>query len=306
MKNLEVNFLGTNFNNPLILASGVLGVTSGSWKRVVELGAGGITTKSVFSKPHQGHPNPVMFGTENYFLNAVGLSDAGIKKAQAEVAEFYKQKPSPLIFSIAGGTENDFVEVAEKVNEISPDFVEVNISCPNVESEFGKPFAADSVSASKICKIVKTKTKTPIIVKLSPNVENIAKIAKSVENAGADAICAINTVGPGMRFNLDLQAPILANRVGGLSGPAIFPIAVRAVFEIYRSVKIPIIATGGINSGKDALEIMAAGGTLCGIGTAIYFHGDDFWKQAKQEMSDWLEKNNIKNVSKIIGMFHKN
>jgi len=307
MANLEVNFCNVKFPNPLVLASGILGVTGGSFRRSVEKGCGGITTKSLWKEPHPGHPNPTMFGNEHYMMNAVGLSDAGIKKAVEELGEYLPTRKAPLIANIVGGHKDEFVAMAEALAELPspPDLVELNISCPNVEDEFGKPFACDITSAAELTKLVRGKTDLPLAVKLSPNVDNIGEIAKAVEAAGADAICAINTIGPGMRWNIDLKAPMLANRVGGVSGPAILPLGVRAVYDIYKAVKIPIIATGGVNSGRDALEIMMAGGTLVGVGTAIYYHGDDFWKSATDEMSAWLDQEGISNIEDIIGLFHK-
>jgi dihydroorotate dehydrogenase (NAD+) catalytic subunit len=307
MTNLSVNFCGINFENPLVLASGILGVTGSSFARTVNKGAGGITTKSIWTHPHPGHRNPTMFGNEHYFMNAVGLSDAGIEKAISELEEYIPQKKAPLIVNIVGGKKSEFANIAEAINDLSlkPDMLEVNISCPNVEDEFGKPFACSITDAAEVTKLVKSKTTIPITVKLSPNVEDIASIAQSVEDAGADAITAINTVGPGMRWNIDLRQPILANKVGGISGPAIFPIAVKCVYDIYKAVSIPIIATGGVCTGRDALEIMMAGGSLVGVGTALYYDGDDFWNRTTNEMCEWLEKEGINDVSEIIGLFHK-
>ena len=307
MTNFNVNCCDVTFPNPLVLASGILGVTGGSFSHSVEKGCGGITTKSLWKNPHPGHPNPTMFGNEHYMMNAVGLSDAGIQKAVEELGEYLPHRKAPLIANIVGGHKDEFVAMAEALAElpVPPDLVELNISCPNVEDAFGKPFACDITSAAELTNLVRSKTDLPLAVKLSPNVDNIGEIAKAVEGAGADAITAINTIGPGMRWNIDLKAPMLSNSVGGVSGPAIFPLAVKAVYDIYKSVKIPIIATGGVNSGRDALEIMMAGGTLVGVGTAIYYHGDDFWKQATDEMSAWLDQEGVQNIEDIIGLFHK-
>ncbi len=312
MLNLSVKCCNISFPNPFVLASGILGVTGKSFEYTIEKGCGGITTKSLWKNPHPGHKNPTMFGTDEYFMNAVGLSDAGIEKAIEELGEYLPNRKAPLIANIVGGKKEEFRDMAAAIEkmEIKPDMLEINISCPNVEDEFGKPFACDMVSAAEVTKIVKEVTSLPVSVKLSPNVENIGLIAQSVVDAGADAITAINTVGPGMRWDIDLKSPILSNGVGGVSGPAIFPLAVKAVYDIYKALKnnpkkIPIIATGGVNSGRDALEIMMAGGTLVGVGTAIYYHGDEFWKQATDEMNQWLEKEGIENIEEIIGIFHR-
>lgn len=307
MTNLSINCCDIKFKNPFVLASGILGVTGKSFEYSVGKGVGGITTKSLWKDPHPGHKNPTMFGTPEYFMNAVGLSDAGITKAVEELGEYLPTRKAPLIANIVGGKKEEFRDIAQAINEMSvkPDMLEVNISCPNVEDEFGKPFACNLVSAADVTRIVKKETNIPITIKLSPNVDNIGQIAKACEDAGADAITAINTVGPGMRWNIDLRAPILKNTVGGISGPAIFPIAVKAVYDIYQSVDIPIIATGGVNSARDALEIMMAGGTLVGVGTAIYYHGDEFWDKTTDEMSVWLAKEGIDDISDIVGLFHK-
>lgn len=308
MKNLNVNFCGVEFKNPLVLASGVLGVTAGSLAHVIELGAGGITTKSMWRDPHPGHPNPTMFGTKEYFMNAVGLSDAGLTKGVQTIKELRERTKEPIIANIVAGNVQDFGIIAESIAALKPDVIEVNISCPNVESEFGKPFACSRVDAAAVTKLVRDNVgDIPIAVKLSPNVESIVDIAKSVVDVGADAITAINTVGPGMRWNIDLQTPILSNKVGGVSGPAIFPIAVKAVYDIHAALpNTPIIATGGVNSGRDALEIMMAGGTLVGVGTAVYYHGDATWKKFTDEMSEWIEKSEFNSLSEVIGVFHKN
>ena len=307
MKNLNVNFCGVDFANPLVLASGVLGVTAGSLAHVIELGAGGITTKSMWREPHPGHPNPTMFGNKEYFMNAVGLSDAGLVKGVQTMKELRERTKAPIIANIVAGKVEDFGAIAEAIGELKPDVIEVNISCPNVESEFGKPFACSRVDASAVTKLVRDNVgDTPISIKLSPNVESIVDIAKSVVDAGADAITAINTVGPGMRWNIDLRTPILSNGVGGISGPAIYPIAVKSVYDIHKALpNTPIIATGGVNSGRDALEIMMAGGTLVGVGTAIYYHGDATWKKFTDEMQAWLEQSEFDSLSDIIGLFHK-
>jgi len=295
-----------HFENPLVLASGVLGVTAASLAHVVELGAGGITTKSLWREPHPGHPNPTMFGTPQYFMNAVGLSDAGLKKGVETMHELRQRTSAPIIANIVAGQVDDFGAIAEAIDALDPDVIEVNISCPNVESEFGKPFACSRVDAAAVTKLVRSKTKRPISVKLSPNVENIVDIARAVVDAGADALTAINTVGPGMRWNIDLRTPVLANGVGGVSGPAIFPIAVKAVYDLHAALPTtPIIATGGVNSGRDALEIMMAGGTLVGVGTAVYYHGDAVWQKFTTEMDAWLDANNFKNLADVIGIFHK-
>lgn len=304
MVNLSVKFLGVSFENPTVLASGILGVTASSLKNVVRNGAGGVTTKSIWLEPHVGHKNPTMFGNEHYFLNAVGLSDAGIEKARETFAEYGEDKPAPIIASIVAYSSKDFAELAEKITELRPDIVEVNISCPNVEDEFGKPFACVPKAASEVTKIVKKHTKLPVIVKLSPNVPNISEIAKACADAGADGFCAINTIGPGMQIDLETRMPILTNKVGGVSGPAIKPVAVRCVYDIYKATKLPIIGTGGVLYGEDAIEMIMAGAALVGVGTAVYYRDVSVFGKICEEMSEWCGKNGVKNIKELIGSAH--
>lgn len=307
MANLSIEFCGVQFKNPLVLASGVLGVTGDSLRYVIECGAGGVTSKSVWLEPHKGHPNPVVIANENWMLNAVGLPDGGLEKAMDELGGFIKTGEAPLIVNIVGGKKSDFLAIAERINAINPELIEVNMSCPNVENEFGKPFACSIIDAVDLTREVKKYfPNTPMAVKLSPNVPNIGEIARACEDAGADAITAINTVGPGMAIDIDLRAPILANKVGGLSGPAIHPIALKCVYDIYRSVKIPIIATGGVLTGRDAIAMMMAGGTLVGVGSATYYRGPEVFGKIAEEMSEWCDANGVKDLTEIIGCIHNN
>ncbi len=303
MADLKIDFLGAEFGNPTVLASGILGVTAASLKNAVREGAGGVTTKSIGLKEHTGHKNPTMFGTNNYFMNAVGLSDAGIEKALTETfPEYNKDKPAPIIASIAAKMKDEYKELALKITEGNPDIIEVNISCPNVEDEYGRPFACDKNHAADITSFVKANTDKPVIIKLSPNVENISEIALACAEKGADGFCAINTIGPGMAIDIDLRMPILTNRVGGVSGPAIKPVAVKCVYDIYKATKLPIIGTGGILTGQDAIEMMMAGARLTGIGTMVYYRGIEGFKEVVKEMNEWCDQNGVKNIEEIIGI----
>jgi len=324
---MKVKFCGVEFQNPLVLASGVLGVTAASLKNVVRNGAGGVTTKSIWLKEHLGHKGPVMFGTDHYFMNAVGLSDAGIEKAKGLFEEYCggsafgrvasglgssrigRGRPAPIIASIVASKAVDYEKLASEIAALSPDIIEINISCPNVEDEMGTPFACNAVKASEVVKIVKrglkaagsVASKIPVIVKLSPNVPSIASIAFSCAEAGVDGFCAINTVGPGMAINLKLRMPILSNRVGGVSGPAIKPVAVKCVNDIWRATKLPIIGTGGVMTGEDAIEMMMAGASLVGIGTMVYYRGVEGFGEVVREMEEWCDANGVKDLKEIIG-----
>ena len=302
MANLSVKFCDVTFENPTVLASGILGVTASSLKNVVRNGAGGVTTKSIWLTEHIGHKNPTMFGTESYFLNAVGLSDAGIEKAKEETfPEYNKDKPAPIIANIVAYSMDDFEKLTQEITTCDPDIIEVNISCPNVDDKYGKPFSCVAAQANKVTALVRENTDKPIVIKLTPNVPNIVEIAEACKEAGADGFCLINTLS-GMGIDIDLRMPILTNKSGGVSGPAIKPIAVKAVHDVYKATKMPIIGTGGITTGEDAIEIMMAGATLVGMGTMVYYRGVEGFGEVAKEMNDWCDKNGVKNLDEIIGV----
>jgi dihydroorotate dehydrogenase (NAD+) catalytic subunit len=304
--NLSHTVLGVEFENPTVLASGILGITASSWREVARNGAGAITTKSIWLKEHKGHRNPTIIATDHWTLNAVGLPDAGPEKAREEIGNYMKQKPVPLILNIVAESVEKFAKTAELLLPLQPDFLEVNISCPNVEDEFGKPFACNAADAAAVTKAVKKVSgKTPVFIKLSPNVDNIAAIAIACAEAGADGFTVINTVGPGMAIDLRSRMPILANKVGGLSGPGIKPIAVKCVADVYGATKLPIIGTGGVYTGEDAIEMLLAGACLVGIGTAIADRGIDVFKKVCDEMKMWCTNEGVWDLKDLIGGMHK-
>jgi dihydroorotate dehydrogenase (NAD+) catalytic subunit len=305
--NLSQTILGVEFENPTVLASGILGITASTWRYVAQNGAGAITTKSLWLREHKGHRNPTIISTEHWTLNAVGVPDAGPEKANQEIGDYNKDKPVPLIANIIAESVENYGETAEAILPLKPDFLEVNISCPNIEDEFGRPFACSAPDAAAVTKAVKkVSKKTPVFIKLSPNVDNIGAIATACAKAGADGFTVINTVGPGMAIDLRSRMPILANKVGGLSGPGIKPIAVKCVADVYAATdgKLPIIGTGGVYTGEDALELMLAGASLIGVGTAVGDRGVDVFKKICDEMQLWCTNEGVNNVSDLIGSMH--
>lgn len=304
--NLETEFCGVKFTNPLVVASGILGVTGASLRFVMENGAGGVTTKSIWLTEHKGHQNPVMVVNDHYMLNAVGVPDAGIEKAKIEFENYLKDKKGPLIANIIAGRIDDYAEIAEKVSALGPDIIEVNISCPNVEDEFGKPFACSVIDAGKVTAAVRAKTKLPVVVKLSPNVFSIVEIAKSCVDNGADGLTAINTVGPGMMIDIETGHPFLTNKVGGVSGPAIKPIAIKNVYDIHKALpNTPIIGTGGVTTGEDAIEMIMAGATLIGVGTAVYYRDVQVFGLIRDEMIAWGKKRGVAKLDELRGIVQK-
>lgn len=305
--NLSHTVLGVEFENPTVLASGIMGITSSSWKLVAQNGAGGITTKSLWLREHKGHPNPTIISTEHWTLNAVGVPDAGPEKAKEEIGDFMKKQPVPLIANIIAESVENYGLTAEAILPLKPDFLEVNISCPNIEDEFGRPFACSAPDAAAVTKAVKkVSKKTPVFIKLSPNVENIGLIAQACAKAGADGFTVINTVGPGMAIDLRSRMPILANKVGGLSGPGIKPIAIKCIADVYKATggKLPIIGTGGVYTGEDAIEMLLAGASLIGVGTAVCDRGLDVFKKICDEMQMWCTNEGVWDIRDLIGGMH--
>ncbi len=306
--NTQITFLDVKFKNPIVLASGILGVTAASMKRCIDMGAGGITIKSLSMEPRTGHPNPTMGGFDNYFINAVGLSNPGVEEGVEEVKKFKQMCDAPIIGSIFAGSVEEFGKVAEIMCTAPIDILEINISCPNVGEEFGSPFAYSTEAAAAITKAVKKvakKKNIPVATKLSPNAWNITQIAEACTRAGANAVTAINTAS-GMVINSDFQTPYLSNKVGGLSGPALKPIALKSVWDIYNNVDSPIIATGGVTNGEDAIEMMLAGGTLVGVGSAVFWRGPEVFSKIVDEMKEYMKKNNVKSLKSLIGKAHTN
>ena len=307
--NLSQKVLGITFENPTVLASGILGITSSTWKDVAKKGAGAITTKSLWADAHAGHPNPTIIETDHWMLNAVGLPDAGPEKAKEELGDFLKDHPVPLIANIVAGLIDDFARAAEHIKPLGADAFEVNISCPNVEDEFGKPFACSAPDAAKVTKAVRKVLGDdyPMFVKLSPNVEDIGEIAKACQAEGADGFTVINTVGPGMAIDLRSRMPILANKVGGLSGPAIKPLAIKCIADVYAATdgKCPIIGTGGVYNGEDALEMMLAGATLIGVGSAVSRHGAEIFSDICEDMQYWCTNEGVSDIGSMVGGMHQ-
>lgn len=300
---LETEFLGRKFKNPVVLASGILGVTAACLNKAIQNGCGGVTVKSISLAPRAGHPNPTMLGTPTYFLNAVGLSNPGVDAALDELKQFKKMSAAPLIGSIFAGTPEEFAAVAEKISAAPIDFLEVNVSCPNVSREFGDPFAYSAPAIELITKKVKAKARVPVIMKFSPNAWNIVELAKVAEAVGADALTVVNTAS-GMTINIGARRSVLHNRQGGMSGPALFPIALKCVYDVYEAVKIPIIGTGGITTGEDALAMVMAGATLLGAGSAVYYRGADCFKKITMEMEQIMREEKIKSLDEIRGAAH--
>lgn len=303
MDGLEVEIAGLRFRNPVLLAAGILGMTAESLIRVAEAGAGGLVTKSVGLKPRMGYPNPTVVQVKCGLINAVGLPNPGIEAFSEEICEVKRKVDTPLIVSIYGFSAEEFSETAYLAAKAGADAVELNVSCPHVKKTGGEIGQNPDLLAEIVSKVKKRISK-PVFVKLSPNVSDIAFLAEKAVEAGADAITAINTV-KAMKIDVKTGRPVLANRVGGLSGPAIKPIAVRCVYEIYERVKVPIFGCGGIASWMDALEFILAGASAVHVGTAIAFKGLGLFKSIAEGIKLYIERKGYRSVDEIVGFSHR-
>ena len=302
---LKVKFLGIEFNNPLIMPSGILQEVPAHYQ-AEKNGLGGVTTKSMTMEPREGNPLPRVIKYEYGILNSVGLRNPGIKKGVGEWAKFIKATKIPVIASVFAVKVADFVYLANEVEKIKPAMIELNLSCPNTVDELGQPLGMGVESTAAAVRAVRKalKKETKILAKLSPNVNNIGEVAKAAEDAGADAISAINTVGPGMVIDIRHKKPMLGNLVGGMSGPGIRPVAVRCIWDIYNSVKLPIIGMGGVETAKDVVEMMLAGASLVGVGSAWYRHGFGIYEKIKTDLRQYMKENKIKSLTSLIGGAH--
>jgi len=298
-RSLKTEFLGKKITSPLVLPAGVMGMAFSGFNISEKNGAGILTSKSLTLEPRKGHEGPVVAEFEGGIINSMGLCNPGIVDGLIEIDQFKERSNTPVIASVFATNINDFIKLTEYVNNSNADFLELNLSCPNVFDEFGIPLAASEVEVNNIIKAVKELSLLPVIAKLSPNVYDIVPIAKACEQAGADAICMINTVGPGMLIDTKMVKPVLNNNFGGLSGPCIKPIALKLIYQTYSAVKIPILGMGGVTTGEDAIEMMMAGAKVIGVGTSVYKRGIEVFDKINREMLEFMEEQDYTNLMEI-------
>ena len=300
MVNLKVNLAGIEIDNPVIPASGTFGYGQ-EFAQLYDINClGTFSFKGTTRDPRYGNPTPRIAECPSGMLNAVGLQNPGVDKViSEELPALKKIFHKPVMANVSGFSIDDYAYTCEKLDrEEQVGWLEVNISCPNVHNG-GMSFGVDPKAAAEVTRAVKSVTKKPVFMKLSPNVTDIAAIARACEEAGADGISLINTL-LGMRIDLKRRAPILANKMGGMSGPAVFPVALRMVYQVYEAVKIPIIGMGGVSSAEDVIELMLAGATAVEVGAANLV--DPFaCQKIVEELPAEMEKYGIKNLSDIIG-----
>ncbi len=302
---LSVEIFGCTLKNPTILASGILGTTRDLLKTASENGAGAVTIKSISEAPREGHPNPTVLAFGPGMINAVGYSNPGIDKAALEFTDLNKVG-CPVIGSIIGTCVEEFSRVASKMDELEFAALEAPLSCPHTPG-YGKLGNQDNPEeVFQIVSAICSSSSKPLFVKLPPaaSSSNLIELALAAKDAGAYGITAVNTIGPGMLIDIDSGRPYLGFRIGGISGPALKPLAVASVYQLFEAVDMPIIGAGGVSSGRDAVEMIMAGATAVGIGTAILSRGLSAFQDIADEMTRTLMARGVTSVSEIRGLAH--
>ena len=296
--NMKVNIAGVEWKNPVTVASGTFG-SGEEFSEFVDLSRlGAVTTKGVANIPWEGNPTPRVAETASGMMNAVGLQNPGIDLVCRRDIPFLKQFDTKIIVNVCGKSTEDYCEVVERLSNEDVDMLEINISCPNVK-EGGIAFGQNPKAAEEITRAVKKYAKQPVIMKLSPNVTSIADMARAVEAGGADAISLINTI-TGMKIDIHRRTFLLANKTGGVSGPAIHPIVVRMVYEEAHAVRLPVIGMGGIASAEDAVEMILAGASAVSVGTANFYNPLAAVEVA-EGIESYMERYGFESVGEMVG-----
>ncbi|MCL2366055.1 MAG: dihydroorotate dehydrogenase [Oscillospiraceae bacterium] len=298
MVNLNIDFAGVKFKNPIITASGTFGFGR-EYSAYYDLSQlGGICVKGLTLNPRLGNKPPRIAETAMGMLNSVGLQNPGVKGFIRDELSFLRQYKTVVIANISGNTVDEYAQMAQMLSDAGVDMLEVNVSCPNVKAG-GMQFGTSQEGVASVTQAVKASSNIPVMVKLSPNVTDIAQMAKAAEESGADAVSLINTL-LAMRIDTATRRPMLYNNVGGLSGPAIFPVAVRMVWQVAQVVKIPILGMGGVMTGDHAVEMMLAGASLVGVGTACF---DNPYAPIDviKGIEEYMVKNEVHAASELIG-----
>lgn len=299
---LRTNVCGVEFRNPLMLAAGVMGSNASSMNWILKSGAAGVVSKSFSLEPNPGYANPTTVGVECGIINAIGLSNPGAENFKEELKRI-DRKGNVSIASIYGATPEEFSKLVLKIEDYV-DMIELNISCPHAMEGYGASIGQDANLTHKIVSAAKDSANKPVIAKLTPNVTDIVEIAVAVQDAGADALTLINSLGPGMKINIDVARPVLSNKFGGMSGKAIKPIALRNVYTVYDNVDIPIIGVGGISNFEDVVEFLFAGARAVQIGTSIMDEGVEVFGKINKDLEEFMNKKGYESIDEMIGLAH--
>lgn len=296
--NLKVEIAGKTFKNPVTTASGTFG-SGAEFAEFVDLSKlGAVTTKGVANIPWEGNATPRIAETRGGMLNAVGLQNPGIELFCRRDIPYLRAAGADIIVNVCGKTVEDYVEVVERLGDEDVDLLEINVSCPNVKAG-GIAFGQNPKALYEITKELKKKAKQPIVMKLSPNVTDITEMARAAAEGGSDALSLINTI-TGMKIDIHRRKFVLANQTGGMSGPAIHPVAVRMIYQVHKAVDLPIIGMGGVMNGEDAIELMMAGASMVSVGTAN-FHNPGATMEVLEGIKDYMKRYDIKDIHEIIG-----
>lgn len=300
--NTKVSIAGVELKNPITVASGTFG-SGMEYDEFVDLNLlGAVTTKGVANVPWPGNPTPRVAETYGGMMNAIGLQNPGIDTFVKRDIPFLKEKDTKIIVNVCGKSTEDYLDVVERLGDEPVDLLEINVSCPNVK-EGGIAFGQDPKALYDITKAIKAKAKQPIIMKLSPNVTDITEMARAAEAGGADGLSLINTI-TGMKIDINRQKFVLANKTGGMSGPAIHPVAVRMVYQTAQAVKLPIVGMGGIMNAEDAIEMILAGATAVSVGTAN-FTNPHVTEEIVAGIKDYMERYQVADIKDLVGAVHE-
>lgn len=300
---LRTSLAGVAMANPTVLASGVLGTRRAVLARVARSGAGAVTIKSISLEERGGHKNPAILTFDGGMINAVGYSNPGVDLAAQEFADL-SGISAPVIGSVVGQDAGEFAALAERLEPVPFAAVELPLSCPHTPGYGTLAGHSTPEATEKITRAARASTRKPLFVKLSPNVPGIGDLARAAEAGGADGITAVNSMGPGMLVNIEARCPVLDFKFGGVTGKAMFPVALRCVYDVCDAVSIPVIGTGGVSTGRDAIAMVMAGATAVGIGSAVYERGIDVFGKVACEMLEWMEANGVKTLDEIRGAAH--
>jgi len=298
---LETSICNIELRNPTILAAGVMGSMASSLNRIYRGGAGAVVTKSFSLNPNPGYRNPTTVEVTGGVINAIGLSNPGVEAFREELK--LVDEEVPLIASVYGASPEEFASAAASVEEYA-DMIELNVSCPHAMAGCGASIGQDPELTFRVVSAVKDAVDVPVSTKLTPNVTDIVEIAGSAEEAGSDALTLINSLGPGMKIDIKTARPILSNAFGGMSGPAIKPVAVRCVYDVYRSVDIPIMGVGGVRDFQDAVEFLFAGARAVQIGTAIMYDGPEVFMKICRGLEAFMMAEGFSSVDEMVGLAH--
>jgi dihydroorotate dehydrogenase (NAD+) catalytic subunit len=302
MTSLKVVLADIEMGNPTMLASGIMGETGGSLLAMAKGGAGALVTKSIGSVPRKGHNNPTIVEMEYGYMNAMGLPNPGIE-AFGEEMSVASQAGIPIIGSVFGSSAEEFSDLSRNMEGYGAKAVELNLSCPHAKG-YGMEMGVDPDIVAGIIRAVKCAVKIPVFAKLTPNTHKLIEVARAAEAAGADAIVAINTL-KAMKIDVDVRRPILSNRYGGLSGPAVRGVGVRCVYELYENLKIPVIGVGGVEDWRSALEYIMAGAVAVQVGSGVGRKGSYVFGEICNGIQVYMSENGLKNVTQLVGVAHE-